>query len=57
MPLRFRVLSAPFRKCLVPDFPYGIVFAIEPEFVLVVAVAHAKRKPGYWLDRIGKHRL
>lgn len=54
MPFRFRVLHAPFRKCLVPKFPYAIIFSIEPDFILVVALAHAKRKPGYWHDRVGK---
>lgn len=56
MPFRFRVLHSPFRRCLVPQFPYSLIFSIEPEFILVVAVAHAKRKPGYWRDRIAKHR-
>jgi toxin ParE1/3/4 len=55
MPFRFRVLHAPFRRCLVPKFPYSIVFAIEPDFILVVAVAHAKRKPGYWHDRTARY--
>jgi len=53
MPFRFRVLHPPFRRCLIPRFPYSVIFAIEPEFILVVAVAHAKRKPGYWLERVG----
>ena len=56
MPFRFRVLHPPFRRCLVPTFPYSIIFTIEPACILVVAVAHAKRKPGYWSDRIVKHR-
>ena len=56
MPFRFRVLHPPFRRCLVPQFPYSIIFSIEPEFILVIAVAHAKRKPGYWHDRIEKYR-
>jgi len=56
MPFRFRMLHAPFRRCLVPKFPYAIVFSIEPKFILIIALAHAKRKPGYWYDRIGKHR-
>ncbi|PIX25714.1 MAG: type II toxin-antitoxin system RelE/ParE family toxin, partial [Deltaproteobacteria bacterium CG_4_8_14_3_um_filter_43_13] len=34
--------------CLIPRFPYSIIFSIEPQFILVIAVAHAKRKPGYW---------
>jgi len=54
MPFRFRVLHPPFRRCLVPQFPYSIIFTIEPTFILVIAVAHAKRKPGYWQDRITK---
>jgi hypothetical protein len=56
MPFRFRVLRTPFRRCLIPNFPYSIIFSIEPDFILVVAVAHAKQKPGYWHDRMEKHR-
>lgn len=55
MPFRFRVLREPFRRCLVPEFPYAIVFTIEPEFILVIALAHVKRRPGYWGDRMKKH--
>ncbi len=51
MPLSYRVLTPPFRRCLLPGFPYGIIFTIEPDFIYVVAVAHAKRKPGYWAKR------
>jgi toxin ParE1/3/4 len=54
MPFRYRVLHAPFRRCLVPNFPYAIIFTIETDFILIVAVAHAKRKPGYWLGRMKK---
>lgn len=56
MPFRFRVLRTPFRRCLVPKFPYSIIFAIESDFILIIAVAHAKRKPGYWHDRIKKYQ-
>ena len=56
MPFRFRVLHAPFRRCLIPSFPYYLIFSIEPNFILVVALAHTKRKPGYWLDRIAKYQ-
>jgi plasmid stabilization system protein ParE len=33
-------------------FPYVVVFAEQPLWVLVVAVAHTRRKPGYWRRRI-----
>jgi len=56
MPFRFRVIHAPFRRCLIPKFPYSVIFSIEPRFILVVAVAHSKREPGYWRDRIERYR-
>jgi toxin ParE1/3/4 len=55
MPLHYQVLHPPFRRCLVPKFPYAIIFSIEPDFILVLAVAHTKRKPGYWLERLETH--
>lgn len=56
MPFRYRVLHVPFRRCLIPAFPYSLVFAIEPEFILILAVAHTKRKPEYWHERMAKYR-
>lgn len=53
-PLCYRVLRAPFRRCLVQKFPYSVIFSIERDHLLVIAVAHAKRKPGYWGDRAPK---
>jgi len=41
----------PYRKQLVRRFPYVIFFEASEEGVTVVAVAHQKRRPGYWLDR------
>ncbi|VFN02025.1 MAG: ParE toxin of type II toxin-antitoxin system, parDE [Candidatus Kentron sp. G] len=52
MPLGFRVLHAPFRRCFVRKFPYAVIFSIEPESILVIAVAHTKRKPEYWRERL-----
>jgi plasmid stabilization system protein ParE len=35
-------------------YPFVVVFRVEDESVLIVAVAHTKRKPGYWGDRVGE---
>ncbi len=40
------------RKCLVPGFPYKLLYTIEPDRLHVVAVMHSKRKPGYWAGRL-----
>jgi len=50
-PFRYRVLHAPFRRYLLTNFPYSIIYCIEPENILIIAVAHTKRKPGYWIKR------
>jgi plasmid stabilization system protein ParE len=36
-------------------FPYLLIYRmLEPNFVVVVAVAHGRRRPGYWLRRMGR---
>jgi hypothetical protein len=30
-----------------------VFFSVDAAAVEIVAVAHAKRRPGYWLDRLG----
>ena len=40
-----------YRRALLDRFPYLVVFELRPEGIEVVAVAHAKRRAGYWSDR------
>jgi hypothetical protein len=40
------------RRALLPRFPYAIVFMGFGSGIRVLAVAHAKRRPGYWLTRV-----
>lgn len=40
------------RRCLTVKFPYGIIYQIKKSGILIVAIAHMHRKPGYWNDRI-----
>jgi plasmid stabilization system protein ParE len=40
------------RACVVPRFPFTIFFVAEPAGVTVYAVAHDKRRPGYWRKRL-----
>jgi plasmid stabilization system protein ParE len=41
-----------FRRCLLSRFPYGIIYGIDSETVIVIAVAHLHREPRYWIDRM-----
>lgn len=41
----------PYRKFVMRRFPYVVMYTARDDEVEVVAIAHAKRRPGYWLDR------
>ncbi len=51
-PERYRILDEDVRRCLTHVFPYAVLFTIEPESILIVAVMHCSREPGYWKRRI-----
>jgi plasmid stabilization system protein ParE len=53
-PERWRILEEDVHRCLTRVFPYAILYTIEPEFVLIVAVMHCSREPGYWRHRLGE---
>jgi plasmid stabilization system protein ParE len=40
------------RRILVRRFPFTVIYAAEPERVLVVAIAHQRRRPQYWKGRM-----
>jgi len=36
------------RRCLLPKYPYGVLYEVIEDTVFVIAVAPLKRAPGYW---------
>ena len=51
-PNSWRVIEEDIRRCLTHTFPYGILYTIERDHILIVAVMHLHRKPGYWRNRV-----
>lgn len=51
-PARWRILDEDVRRCLTRVFPYGVLYTVEPDFVLIVAIMHCSREPGYWKQRV-----
>lgn len=51
-PTRWRMIDEDIRRCLTRIFPYAILYTIEEEYLLIVAVMHCSRKPGYWRSRL-----
>ncbi len=56
-PERWRVLEDDVRRCLVRVFPYLVIYTVEPDYILIIAVAHGSREPGYWRHRLGTKPL
>ena len=40
------------RRYLLRRFPFSIVYRVQPTRILIVAVAHGRRRPGYWKSRV-----
>jgi len=40
------------RRRVLRTWPYSVVYTVDAESVLIVALAHHKRRPGYWLSRL-----
>ncbi len=41
----------PVRRVPVARFPYFVAYLVGPDAVHVLAVAHERRRPGYWSGR------
>ena len=44
-------LTNGFRRWLLSSFPYGLIYRIETDEIVIIAVANLKRRPRYWKQR------
>jgi hypothetical protein len=51
-PLRWPAYLHGTRRFVLDRFPFSIIYLNDPEVLSIVAVAHSKRKPGYWKARL-----
>jgi len=50
-PYRAVSVGSGIRKTVLDHFPYNILYAVVADLILIVAVAHQKRRPTYWRAR------
>lgn len=50
-PMTWPIIEGEIRRRLIRRFPFGILYRIEPERIVIVAVAHLRRRPDYWRGR------
>jgi plasmid stabilization system protein ParE len=49
-------LTKRIRKFRVRKFRYNIIYAFDGDEIVVIAVAHHKKRPGYWRGRLKRSR-
>ena len=50
-PLRYPLCDKRHRFYLMRRYPFQVIYREASQGVLVVAIAHGKRRPGYWRNR------
>jgi toxin ParE1/3/4 len=40
------------RRRTLRDWPYGIFYRLRDDELIIIAVAHHRRRPGYWRSRL-----
>ncbi len=56
-PSAFALITEPrleldLRRCVLSELPYTIVYVDHGDEIVVVAIAHTRREPGYWRSRL-----
>lgn len=51
-PERWPTVSGGCRRYVLHRFPFLVIYREHRAIVEVVAVAHARRRPGYWAERL-----
>lgn len=50
-PLLGTVFRSTRRRYILRRFPYSIIYQVTAEEIRILAVAHHRRRPGYWAQR------
>ena len=45
------VVDAPYRRLLFDRFPFAVIYRTRESTLRILAVAHQRRRPGYWKGR------
>jgi toxin ParE1/3/4 len=51
-PQRWPLVRRGTRKFILPNFPFSLIYRELPSKIQIVAVAHGKRRPDYWINRL-----
>ncbi len=52
LPFAWALISENTRRCLTRRFPYGLIYEVIEDSILIIAVSQLNREPGYWEGRM-----
>ena len=50
-PLRWRIFDGEVRRYLTAVFPFAVLYRVLDDRIVIIAVMHCHRAPGYWRHR------
>jgi plasmid stabilization system protein ParE len=51
-PTAWSEIKPNIRRCIMHKFPYNVLYSIEDNCILIIAIAHHHREPNYWINRV-----
>lgn len=54
-PLAWQRIYKQTRRSLLRRFPYMVVYEMEPDLIVIVAIIHQRRRPGAWRNRLNRN--
>lgn len=51
-PLRWAIVDYEVRRRLINRFPYAILYKLDNNQIIIVAIMHFHRRPNYWIERL-----
>lgn len=55
-PTTYPIIEGELRRRILKRFPFGVLYRFDPVEIVITAVAHLRRRPGYWKKRIKKRQ-
>ena len=50
-PKRWPIIQPDIRRRLLYRFPFGLIYRVDPNEIVILAIAHLHRRPIYWIGR------
>ena len=47
-----QLVAPTLRRVLLNRFPFTLIYSVESDVILIVAVAHQRQRPDYWKNRV-----